>query len=583
MTKIAFFDLTDCEGCELQFLNLKEELLDFFQDFDVISWRLLQEDSLKKNYDLVFVTGSPMTPEEQRLIKAVRRNTRFLVALGSCAIMGGIPGTQVNETKRKKLVQYVYGPHYQPKATSAQPLKAYVKVDAEINGCPVDFQELKQFLTKIPSLLEKNPSPFPKGVCRFVPDYISKIEGHGQLKVNLKESEAEFEVSEGERLIEGLLLDKDFHQAPFITSRICGICPVSHNLASIKALESALNIQPNEVVIQLRRLLLYGQIIHSHLFHLFFLALPDFLNKKSGIEVAQACPAEFHLALNIKRVSEKILSVIGGQVIHPTLTTLGGFHRFPGQEQLNELLQELVNTIDEAEDLVRFFATLKYPAFERETEYLALESQNGYEFYEGEVVSTRGGRFAPENYQKEIKEEIRPYSTAKVGRRSPSGFFVGALARLNHHYNQLNPKAKALIEGVLKPPFINPFHNNLAQAVEILHLFEESLRLIDELMTTPKSLYHKAEELPSYSVSAAEGVGCLEAPRGTLYHYYRIDKNGKISDCDIITPTVQNLSNIEEDARLLLKKTKGEPKNKRIMLLEMLIRAYDPCITCAVH
>lgn len=577
--KIALFDLTDCEGCELQFLTLKEKMLDFFQDYEILNWRLLEENRKIRYYDLVFITGTPVKKEEQEFLKLIRSRTKFLVALGNCAVSAAIPGL-VKEKERKRLTEYVYKRGYKAKAIEARPLKDYVKVDKEIPGCPVEFLALENFIKEIPRLTRPSP-PLFRGPCRFVPDYVTKIEGHGSLKVNFRDSQARLEIEEGERLIEGILLGRDFSQAPWIVSRICGICPVAHNLASLKALEDALKIRPNEIITSLRKLLLYGQIIHSHLFHLFFLSLPDYLAQKSGLDLAKVCPAEFHLALNIKRSSEKILIKIGGQAIHPTNTKIGGFIKLPERKELFSLLNELSESIDEAEDLVKFFLKLKYPNFKRKTEYLGLGE--GYEFYEGKVISNKNEAFPPKDYKKEIKEEIRPYSTAKFGKRK-DGFMLGALARISLHEDLLNKRAKALLEASgLHFPTYNPFHNNLAQALEILHLYEESLKELEKLTSLKEKDYKNAEKNIDFIVKAASGVGALEAPRGTLYHFYEIDKEGKIKNADIIPPTVCNLSNLEGDAKGLLKKRKGLPKEKKVKLLEMLIRAYDPCITCAVH
>lgn len=584
MIKVAFFDLTDCEGCELQFLQLKEKLIALFKDFEIENWRLLLPNNEIGNYDVAIITGTPVKPEEVELLKLIRSRTKYLVAIGYCAVAGGIQGW-VKLEERKKLTEYVYGKNYKPRATEAKALSAYVKVDKEIPGCPAEFKALENLIKKIPELTQPSKIPLPPTECRLVPDYLAKIEGHGTLNINFKEKEARLEVEEGERLIEGLLLGRNFDQAPYVTSRICGICPVAHNLAAIKALENIFEIRPNEIVVALRKILLYGQIIHSHLLHLFFLSLPDYLGFESGIGLADACPKEFRVVINLKRVAEKMLETIGGRVVHPTNTTLGGFLRLPTKRELRKLSDELKKTVEDAERLAKIFLNLNYPKLERKTEYLALLSENNYGFYGSDkVVSSRGSQFNPQDYRKEIKEEVKPYSTAKIGRRSKGGFMVGALARLNLFQNHLNPKAKQLLgNSKITPPTYNSFHNNPAQAIEILHLYEESINLLGGLISTKDSVYQKAGEKMNFKVKATSGVGYLEAPRGTLYHFYEIDAQGKIKNCDIVTPTVQNLSNIEGDAGELLTKTCKLPKKECIKQVEMLIRAYDPCITCSVH
>lgn len=418
---------------------------------------------------------------------------------------------------------------------------------------------------------------------RIIPDYITKIEGHGTLRISFKEERAELWIEEGERLFEGILLERSAKEAPFITSRICGICPTAHNLASLKAIEDGLGIEPDGIVIKFRKLLLSGQIIFSHILHLFFLVLPDFWPARDPSQLARKYPAEFHLALNLKRLSDQILSVVGGRPIHPTLTTLGGFLRWPEKGELVSLVREIEDVTDEAKDLVKIFANLKYPKIIRETEYLSIEEGEDYPLYHGRIVSNKNSSFLPSEYKKEISEKIKPYSTAKFGRRNKRSFRVGAQARVSLFYQRLNPIAqKALLESKITFPSFNPFDNNFAQAVEILHFLEEAIKIIYQLleMKWPKKSFSSFAPKPK---TGRWGIGVVEAPRGTLYHAYQIDKEGKIKNADILTPTVQNLSNLEDDAKILLEKTVSLPKEERKRLLEMLVRSYDPCITCAVH
>jgi len=576
--KIAIFDLTDCEGCELQFLTLKEKLLELFENYEVANWRLLQEKGHKTKYDIAIVTGTPVKQSERDLLKMIRSQSKYLVALGYCATSGGIQGW-VKPEERQKITEYVYNKKYKPLATEAKPISCYVKVDKEIPGCPANVKALEEFIKNLPQL---NIEPIRKQPSKpgwFIPDYITKIEGHATLKVDLQHNKARLIVEEGERLIEGILLQRDFQKAPWVTSRICGVCPQAHNLASIKAIENALGISPNDVVVSLRKILLYAQIIQSHLFHLFFLSLPDFWNAKSGIDLAKEYPAEFHLVLNLKRTTEKILQTVGGQVIHPTNTTVGGFINLPRQEELLGLLSSLEDTIDEARDLIKLFIRLKYPQLNRKREYLAME-----DYYNGTVFSSQKRNFPPQEYKREIQEKIIPNSTAKIGQRDKGGFMVGALARLNLGLVELDYEIKQYLtkSGIILSNH-NPFLNNLAQAIEIYNLYQKSIKEINNLTSLKASTYQKAGIKEEIKIKAGEGVGSVEAPRGTLYHYYQIDKKGKIQNADILTPTVQNLSNIEEDIQRLLLQHKEYSREKKIKLVEMLIRAYDPCITCAVH
>lgn len=417
-----------------------------------------------------------------------------------------------------------------------------------------------------------------------LPEYITKIEGHGILKIHFKECRARLEVEEGERLFEAVLLSQDAARAPFITSRICGVCPTAHNIASIKAVENALDIKVSPVDVELRKLMLSGQIIFSHLLHLFFLVLPDYYQVPSAIEMAEKFPAEYHIALNLKRLSDKLLTIVGGRPIHPTTTTVGGFLKYPQKGELITLKDEIENVLDEAADFVKIFGQISYPRIQRQSEYLCLSNNYEYTVYDGPIISSMGDRFEASDYKKEIKETIKDYSTAKFGSHKNRPVNVGALSRLALMKEKLNSKAKELsINFNPNAATNNPFDNIKAQSIEIMHFLEESAKIIDKLLDSIPETPPKINILkPS---RATWGIAAIEAPRGTLYHAYEIDTNGKIINADIVTPTVQNLTSIEADAEALLHALKLDQKDQKVCVqeLEMLIRAYDPCITCSVH
>ncbi len=417
-----------------------------------------------------------------------------------------------------------------------------------------------------------------------LPEYITKIEGHGVLKIHFKECRARLEVEEGERLFEAVLLGQDATRAPFITSRICGVCPTVHNITSIKAVENALGIEVDETTIELRKLLLSGQIVFSHLLHLFFLVLPDYYKLPSAIEIAEKAPAEYHIALNLKRISDRLLTVIGGRPIHPTTTTVGGFLKYPKKGELITLDDEIKAVLDEAADFIKIFDQISYPQIKQETEYLTLNNNNEYTIYDGPIVSSNGDKFEASNYKQEIKEQIKDYATAKFGSRNGHSVNTGALARIALMKEKLNPKAKKH-SADFNPNALthNPFNNIKAQAIELMHFLEEASKSIDNLLD---NLPEKPPQINLPKLSKPTwGIAAIEAPRGTLYHAYEIDTNNKIINADIITPTVQNLTSIERDAETLLKDLKLDQKNQKVCIqeLKMLIRAYDPCITCSVH
>ncbi len=417
-----------------------------------------------------------------------------------------------------------------------------------------------------------------------LPDYITKIEGHGVLNIHFKECKARLEVTEGERLFEAVLLGQNATRAPFITSRICGVCPTAHNLASITAVEDALKINPDETIIILRKLMLSGQVVFSHLLHLFFLVLPDYYHVPSALDLANKFPSEYHLALNLKRLSDHLLTVVGGRPIHPTTSTVGGFVKYPDKGDLVTLRNEITDVLDEAADFVKIFMEIKYPEYRRQSEYLSLKNDN-YDLLGNTVISSSGSQFEPKNYREEIKETIKEYSTAKFGSHQEKPFNVGAIARVSLFYDQLNPKAKALAGNFRPDPQNhNNFENIKAQAIELMHFLEEAALMIDKLLDIDIPEKPPAIMLPKLSQNTW-GIGAIEAPRGTLYHAYEIDPNGKIVNADIVTPTVQNLTSIEADAEALLRSLKLDQNKQNVCVVELekLIRAYDPCITCSVH
>jgi len=417
----------------------------------------------------------------------------------------------------------------------------------------------------------------------LTPNYITKIEGHGKLNIDFEKNKAKLIIDEGERLFEGLVLGRPYSDIPFIVSRICGVCPTAHYLTSIKALENAFEITPSKTTIILRKILLLGQIAQSHILHTVFLALPDYINVDNISDIAQKCPAEFAAALKIKTVSDKVVEIIGGRPVHPVTPTVGGFTQYPDKKKLAELRDDLQNNLQNVIDLVNFFAQLRYPKLIRETKYLAMDNDSEYAFYEGDIASNQGYSFKVEKYKNQIQESVRATSTAKFAKHLGSNFMVGALARISLHPHRLNPLARQKLDTFFASdnfPSCNSFHNNFAQIIELLHSFEEMIALLNKVI---KAGLGEAKINPITRKKSGEGFGAIEAPRGTLYHYYKIDKKGLIIDCDIITPTVQNLFNLEGDANKLLEITGAQNNKKRGKLLEMLVRAYDPCITCSVH
>jgi len=411
--------------------------------------------------------------------------------------------------------------------------------------------------------------------------YICKIEGHGKLKLDYKSGKAKLTIDEGERLFERLVVGRDFLDAPFITARICGVCPTAHMLSSIKAIENAFDVSVTPNIIALRKAMLCGQIIQSHALHLYFLTSPDYLDVVNAIELHEKMPHIFKNAITLKKSGDMVVEVIGGRSVHPTAPTVGGFLSVPTKDTLRSLKKTLEYALPIAMETAELFAGFKYPSLKRETEYLTSVKNGRLDYYDSDhIVSNRGLNTAIENYTYAFTETVRNGSPVKYGSRDGHGFMVGALARMTLGSEHLHPKAAYAYHKIWqhKFPTYNSFHNNVAQSIEVIHLLEEAIEQLANVLTDKNDVFR----VP-YRVKEGQGYGVIEAPRGTLYHGIEINENGSIKIYDIVTPTVQNLINLEEDADALMKKHQKLESDKLYNEVEMLIRAYDPCITCAVH
>lgn len=413
-------------------------------------------------------------------------------------------------------------------------------------------------------------------------EHITRVEGHGNIIIDVKEGkirELRMDIVESPRFFEAMALGRSYKEVAHITSRICGICAVTHTTTSIKAIESALGFEPSIQTIKLRKLLLNAEFIQSHILHVYFLTAPDFFRVSSVFGMVKDNKETVLRGMRLKSLANELCALVGGRHIHPITLKIGCFSKNPEQKDLIAFKEKIIKARPEIEKTVEFFRNLKTPEFERETEYVSLTCPDEYALYDGNIKSSDNGETKPADYLDKVKEFMVRHATAKHAKANRDSYMVGALARFNNNYEHLHPRAKEVAEEMgLKHPCYNPYMNNIAQVVETVHCFEDSISLIDDLLSNGLQ-DEKAELTPK----AGRGVGATEAPRGTLYHEHKLDENGKITYGNYVIPTGQNLANIENDLKSLVPKILNKQKDDIILDIEMLVRAYDPCISCATH
>lgn len=412
--------------------------------------------------------------------------------------------------------------------------------------------------------------------------HLTRVEGHGDIIVDVVNGElkqCELHVTETPRFFEAMLLKRPYAEAALITSRICGICAVGHATTSLRATEKALGIELTEQTKLLRRLNFLGEILDSHILHAYMLVAPDLLNVGSVFPLAKTAPEVVLRALRMKKLAGDICKVVSGRHTHPIAMTVGGFTHFPSTADLYQLREDFAAIQPDVAATVELYQTLKMPEFERETEYMALRHDDMYGFIDGDVVSSDGGRWPVENYLSLTNEVILPHSSAKHCSNQRESYMVGALARFNMNSDLLHPTAKEAADALsLKPLCTNPYMNTVAQVVEIAHCIEEGTALIDTLLQKEIAW----EEPAQPTQLTGEGVAACEVPRGILFHHYGIEE-GKIISANCIIPTNQNVANVEADMRALVPSILDLEQDVIKHRLEMLVRAYDPCISCSTH
>lgn len=412
--------------------------------------------------------------------------------------------------------------------------------------------------------------------------HITRVEGHGNITVNAKEGKIEeitWAIPESPRFFEAMFRGLNYEDVTWIAPRICGICSIAHSTASIQATEAAFDVQPSEQTMLLRRLMYHAETLQSHVLHCYFLAAPDFLGVGSVFPLVNTHKEVVLRALRLKKLANDLADLISGRKTHPLSCVVGGFVKFPESSQLRAMQQRLTQAMDDLKETVELFKGLSIPDFIRETEYIALKAPKEYAFISGDISSTDTGTAPINDYLEMTNEFCVPQSTAKFSKHNRDSYMVGALARFNNNYSQLLPEAQKTVEELgLKAICHNPYMISIAQIVESIHAVEDSLRLIDQIIAQGLK-----EEKPEVKVKAGRGIGAVEAPRGILFHDYTYDDKGVLTKANCIIPTNQNHNNIQKDMETLVPKIIDKSQEEITHLLEMLVRAYDPCISCSTH
>jgi len=411
-------------------------------------------------------------------------------------------------------------------------------------------------------------------------NYIARVEGEGSVNLDIKDGilkDLKLNIWEPPRFFEGFLFKRRFDEVPDIVARICGICPVSHMTTAIRALEKALGLSPSPEIINIRKIMTLSQILASHLVHIYMLAFPDYKGLESISDMLPKFKSEIKRLIRLKEVVNNLTALFGGRPLHPVVMVVGGFTKLPSRDMIGKMIKELESIKTDAVETLKMVSELPFPKFKNKSEYVAVYSPSGYAINEGLLVSTNGIKVEEDEYYSVFKEKEVSYSHAKMTSIKGRGsFMVGALSRLNLKFDMLHENAKkAAKENGFYIPDFNPFHNNIAQSIEIIHGINECIELLDELTLKDYEIKVNMKE--------GEGIAVTEAPRGLLCHHYVLNKRGIVEKANIITPTSHNFMNLEESLKKLVKKFIHEKKNEITLKCEMLVRAYDPCFSCSVH
>jgi len=411
---------------------------------------------------------------------------------------------------------------------------------------------------------------------------LSKIEGSASLEVRVRDNKVEhvhFKTTEYKRFFTEAMKGKLIVALPQLLARICGTCSNAHLLCSIEACENALGIVPSEQTIILRDLTMHGLMIRDHALHLYIFTLPDIYGKDAFLDFDENNPEEHQIlqdGFEIKAAGNFLATFVAGRSVHAIHPVIGGFLHFPEKAEIEEAIKKLESARPAALRLVEMFKKAPFH-FDRKTDFMALVPEK-YGYLRGVIMDSKGNQIPEEGFRDHLEQVVLPYSQASAYKHEGGSYMVGALARMNLAKDRLNSKTKETLAGILNIfPSTDIFHNNLAQAIEILNSIDDSIDILTNKIFAPEPLIK-----PIYKESV--GIGVVEAPRGTLYHKIHVGDGGLIKEGEIIVPTGQNQINIEEDIfRLVEELVPNMPQEKIAFEIEKLIRAYDPCMSCAAH
>jgi sulfhydrogenase subunit alpha len=412
---------------------------------------------------------------------------------------------------------------------------------------------------------------------------LSRVEGEGALYVKLKGNEVEhveLNIYEPPRFFESFLRGRAIHEVPDITARICGICPVAYQMSSCHALEKALGISLSPEIRTLRRLLYCAEWIESHALHIYLLHAPDFLGYESGISLAGDHREVVEKGLRLKKIGNDLLEILGGRAIHPINVTVGGFYRAPSRDALKRLLPDLEWGLQASLETLQLVSTFEFPDLEIDYDCVSIKHPNEYPMNEGRIVSTSGLDISMEEYEQHFEERHMPQSTALHSVMLPDAksYLVGPLARINLCFDQLAPRAKQAAEKCgITWPSRNNFQSIAARAIELIHAYAEAIDIVTSYNAEP------AESRVLFTPKPGVGCHATEAPRGLIYHRYRIGDDGLIAEAKIVPPTSQNQGQIESDLRAYVPRIASFDDTVATQKCEHMIRNYDPCISCSTH